>query len=282
MADPTIEILRPDLPRGRYKAVLFDFDGTLSLLREGWPQVMVPMMVEALVAIGTGESEADLSVLVEEFVMALNGRPAIFQMARLVEEVRARGGTPDLPADYLRQYDRRLLGVVDERVREIAERHAPAERWTVPGSYRILDALRRRALKLYLASGTQLRFVRPEADLLELTPFFGPEIHAPEGDDAAFSKRGVIERILSTNNLRGEELLGFGDGVVETQEVRRVGGTAIAVASDLGPGGVNAWKRNRLVPAGADIVIPDYREHDRLLAWLFDEATTTEPVVATK
>ena len=38
MTDPDFEILRPDLPRGRFKAVLFDFDGTLSLLREGWPR----------------------------------------------------------------------------------------------------------------------------------------------------------------------------------------------------------------------------------------------------
>ena len=52
MTDPDFEILRPDLPRGRFKAVLFDFDGTLSLLREGWPRVMVPMMVEALVRTG--------------------------------------------------------------------------------------------------------------------------------------------------------------------------------------------------------------------------------------
>ena len=41
-----IEVLRPDLPRGRFRSVLFDFDGTLSLIREGWPQVMIPMMVE--------------------------------------------------------------------------------------------------------------------------------------------------------------------------------------------------------------------------------------------
>jgi len=271
MTDPAFEIIRSDLPRGGYKAVLFDFDGTLSLLREGWPQVMVPMMVEALVHTGTGETEAELAILVEEFVMALNGRPTIFQMARLVEEIRARGCTPDLPTDYQREFDRRLLRVVDERAREIRESQATPAKWTVPGSHGLLDALRRRGLKLYLASGTQLRYVRPEADLLELSSYFGSEIHAPDGDDTAFSKRGVIDRILSDNGLRGEELLSFGDGVVETEEVRRVGGTAVAVASDLPPAGVNAWKRNRLVPAGADVVIPDYRDYERLLARLFDE-----------
>ena len=51
-----IEVLRPELPRGRFRSVLFDFDGTLSLIREGWPQVMIPMMVEVLRQTGTAES----------------------------------------------------------------------------------------------------------------------------------------------------------------------------------------------------------------------------------
>jgi hypothetical protein len=33
--------------------------------------------------------------------------------------------------------------------------------------------------------------------------------------------------------------------------------------------GVNEWKRNRLVQAGADLVIPDYRQAVRLLEYLF-------------
>ena len=102
--------------------------------------------------------------------MALNGRPAIFQMARLVEEIRARGGTPQLPAAYLQEYDDRLLRVVNERVREIQEGRSPPERWAVAGSHAPADALRERGLKLYLASGTDLRSVRSEADLLKLSP----------------------------------------------------------------------------------------------------------------
>jgi phosphoglycolate phosphatase len=270
MPDPDFEILRTDLPRGRYRAVLFDFDGTLSLLREGWSTVMVDLMVEALVRTGATEPQAELAVLVEEFVMALNGRPAIFQMARLVEEIRARGGSPLLPADYLREYDERLLRVVGERVREVREGRARPERWAVPGGHTTLTALWTRGLKLYLASGTHLRHVRHEADLLELSPFFGREIYAPDGDDTAFSKRTVIARILAENRIRGEELLSFGDGVVETEEVRRVGGTAVAVASDLEPGVVNRPKRDRLIAAGADVVIPDYQGNQALLRWLFD------------
>jgi phosphoglycolate phosphatase len=83
-----IEVLRPGLPRGRFRSVLFDFDGTLSLIREGWPQVMIPMMVEALRGTGTTESDEELTAAVEDFVMRLNGRQTIYQMIQLADEVR--------------------------------------------------------------------------------------------------------------------------------------------------------------------------------------------------
>src|SRR5438445_11012093 len=97
---PDIEILRPDIPRGRFRFALFDFDGTLSLIREGWPQVMIPMMVEVLRATGTKEDERDLTACVEDFVMRLNGRQTIYQMIQLAEEVKNRGGQPLEPLAY--------------------------------------------------------------------------------------------------------------------------------------------------------------------------------------
>src|SRR5262249_54898210 len=107
--DEQIEVLRPDLPRGQFRSALFDFDGTLSLIREGWPQVMVPMMVEVLRATGTAETEPELTAKVEEFVMRLTGRQTIYQMIRLAEEVRARGGAPLDPLEYKHAYHERLM-----------------------------------------------------------------------------------------------------------------------------------------------------------------------------
>src|SRR5205085_6733359 len=69
MAPPDgIEVVRPDLPRGRFRAALFDFDGTLSLLREGWPAVMTRLMLEELRRTGTAEGDAELAALVEGIV----------------------------------------------------------------------------------------------------------------------------------------------------------------------------------------------------------------------
>jgi phosphoglycolate phosphatase-like HAD superfamily hydrolase len=142
----------------------------------------------------------------------------------------------------------------------------------VPGSYALLDDLRKRGMILVLASGTEVTHVRREADLLGLSKYFADVVFAPAGDDPHFSKRAVIERILNKHGLVGEELLGFGDGVVETEEVRRVGGVAVAVASEEPPRrGVHAGKREWLLRAGADVVIADYECHSPLLRWLFAE-----------
>src|SRR5437762_2271280 len=111
--DDEIEVLRPDLRRGRFRSALFDFDGTLSLIREGWPQVMIPMMTAVLRQTGTAESDAELTAAVEEFVMRLNGRQTIYQMIHLAEEVRRRGGAPLEPLAYKHRYHDLLM----ERIR---------------------------------------------------------------------------------------------------------------------------------------------------------------------
>lgn len=54
------EVIRPDLQHGRFRAAVFDFDGTLSLIREDWPEAMIPMMVELLHQTGSTESLLDL------------------------------------------------------------------------------------------------------------------------------------------------------------------------------------------------------------------------------
>jgi phosphoglycolate phosphatase len=270
--DDDIEVLRPDLPRGRFRSVLFDFDGTLSLIREGWPQVMIPMMVGVLRATPTRETEDELTAAVEDFVMRLNGKQTIYQMIQLAEEVQRRGGRPLEPLAYKHRYHELLMERIRGRLAALASGAAAPEDWTVPGSHALLDALRRRGLTLYLASGTDLKFVREEAELLRLTPYFGEHLYGALDEYHNFSKRLIVERILRDQGLHGEELLGFGDGFVEIEEIKRAGGVAVAVASDeVNRRGVNAWKRDRLIRAGADVVIPDYRRLGPLLDFFFPD-----------
>ena len=120
----SIEIIRRDLPRGGYRAVLFDFDGTLSLVRRNWQDVMIPMMVDVLKETGTKESEEDLHEIVEDFVMRLNGRQTIYQMIQLVEEIAKRGGAPKEPLEYKREYHGLLARRIEHRITALKERGA--------------------------------------------------------------------------------------------------------------------------------------------------------------
>src|SRR5262249_49238366 len=146
--------------------------------------------------------------------------------------VRLRGGYPLDPLEYKHRYHDLLMRRIESRLNDLEVGSATSEEWTVPGSRALLEDLRRRGVRLYLASGTDLKYVRREAHLLGLDDYFGEHIYGALDDYQNFSKKMVIERILRDHQLAGEELLGFGDGFVEIEEVRRVGGVAVAVASD--------------------------------------------------
>lgn len=270
---PPAEVLNPHVRRGSFRAALFDFDGTLSLIREGWSHVMVGMMADILRERQLApEPDAELWATVERFVMTLNGHPTIRQTERFAEEIRTRGGTPDDPRAYLQTYLDRLMAVVRQRWELLEAKRVPPEAWVVPNAHAIVRNLQARGVALFVASGTDLDSVRHEASLLHVAPFFGTEINAPVNDDPAFTKAAVIDRILKQLGIAGEELIGFGDGVVETQAVKAAGGVAVGVASaEPGQTGVNPDKRERLANAGADLIIPDYGEQEALIAWLWKE-----------
>ena len=65
--------------RSAYQVAIFDFDGTLSLLRRGWQQVMIPMGVEYLEATGTRETREELHAVVESFVTRLTGKQTRYE-----------------------------------------------------------------------------------------------------------------------------------------------------------------------------------------------------------
>ncbi|MCP4192460.1 MAG: HAD hydrolase-like protein [Planctomycetaceae bacterium] len=250
--------------------VLFDFDGTLSLIREGWPEVMIPMMVKALRETGTAESDEELQSIASTFVMELNGKQTIYQMIRLAAEIEKRGGQPAEPTHYKGQYHDLLMLRIEARREQLRSGEVDPTQFLVPGTQDLLNRLRDQGASLYLASGTDEEYVKEEVNLLGLGDYFGEHVHGAVDDYKSFSKAQVIQRILTTHSIEGADLLGFGDGYVEIQNIKSVGGTAVAVASDESgrSGKPDMWKRDRLIGVGADIVIPDFRESDALLSYL--------------
>lgn len=270
-----IEIVSRGVRADRTRVALFDFDGTLSLIRAGWVDVMVPMMVEFLLETKSGEPEAELKAIVEDFVGRLTGKQTMYQMIELAEQVAKRGGKPLEPLVYKRIYLDRLMERIKHRIEELRD-GCPPEKYLVPGSRALLEALTERGYKMYLASGTDEIYMQEEAKLLDVDRYFAG-VHGALDDYKSFSKAILIQRIISSAEFAGHEFLGFGDGYVEIQNVKQVGGVAVGVATDEPEcRKVDEWKRKRLIDVGADFIIPNYLELDALFEVLFSEAAAAK------
>lgn len=270
-----IELLNTNLAqvRVRPRHVLFDFDGTVSLVREGWQTVMIPMMLEVLQECPGCENRTDLEMTVNEFVTRLTGKQTIYQMIELAAHVSHRGGTARSPLDYKHDYLERLEVRIRGRIDGLAAGSIDPDRLLLPGARALLEDLRRRGCRLYLASGTDEPLVIREATLLRVNDYFDGGIYGAQDDYRRFSKQMVIDRIIGANRLRGPELLGIGDGYVEIENTKSAGGIAVGVASlEADPGPFDPWKKARLTEAGADVLIPDFREHRQLTEFLFGMA----------
>ncbi len=267
-----IECLHPDSPHKKTRVVLFDFDGTLSLLRAGWIDVMVPMMVEILSGLKTGESEAEIRTLVRDYVARLTGKQTIYQMIELASQVKARGGKPREPLAYKKMYHDRLMEKIRHRRDALRSGHESPDDYLVPGTRALLDALKERGLKLYCASGTDHAYTVEESELLQIASYFDGGIFGAQDDYKSFSKAMLIENMISSMECSGDELMGFGDGYVEIKNVKDVGGIAVGVATDEPECQiVDEWKRERLAGVGADYIVPNYLCRDELLQTLFPE-----------
>ncbi len=133
-----IESIRREASTTRARVALFDFDGTLSLIRSGWVDVMVPMMVEILLDLRTGETEAELKSIVEDFVWRLTGKETIYQMMEFAEHVKRRGGQALDPLEYKKQYLDRLWVRIRGRVEDLREGRVSPEQ--LPGARRACAA----------------------------------------------------------------------------------------------------------------------------------------------
>jgi phosphoglycolate phosphatase len=250
--------------RPQISHVVFDFDGTLSWLRHGWPEMMAGIFLKRLPA---EDRQAIHETLLAD-ILSLNGKSSIFQMERCVERVRERGG-PDLdPQNMLKEYLDVLHSAVGERIEQLKRGEVRPDDFVVHGAQIFLKKMQTRGLMMVILSGTEETQVKHEAGLLGLADFFGTHIYGGTANLVQSSKQAVIERLLREEKISGEHLLSFGDGPVEIRVTKQAGGLAVGVASDEdvnGSGKLHPQKVPQLREAGADLLIPDYREPDALL-----------------
>jgi len=253
---------------GVIRHALFDWDGTLSLLRAGWGEVMLAQWLAELPP-AKGETSASREQFAHDEIWRLNGKPTIHQMARLAELVAGRGGAARTASEYNADYQARLAAMVTARADRIRSGAAAADDFMVTGARDFMNRLAARGIVLHLASGTELRFITAEAQWLGVAHFFGHRFNGPAGpDDRAFTKRGIMDQILLEARLDGTALVAFGDGHVEIEQARAVGGFAVAVCSDESDWRsrrLDIAKQDRLTAAGAHFCVPDFVDAE---AWL--------------
>jgi phosphoglycolate phosphatase-like HAD superfamily hydrolase len=266
-----IELIN-EFERGKVKYGLFDFDGTISILREGWQDIMHPVCVEMICGdtAPTPEIEAEVRTMIDE----TTGIQTILQMERLVEMVREKGL---VPADEIKDaqgykaiYLDRLMVPVRERLANLASGAMTREQAIVKGAPDFLELISRQpGLELYVFSGTDRDDVRNEANKLGVDTYF-KEIWGALRTFQEYSKEKIINDLVKEHNLHGPEVMALGDGPVEIRNVKAVGGIGIGVASDEKAGfGLDEGKRERLIKAGADIIVPDFGEAQALADYLF-------------
>jgi hypothetical protein len=112
--------------------------------------------------------------------------------------------------------------------------------------------------------------MKEEARLLDVARYFDGGVYGALDDYKSFSKAILIQRVIAAAECTGEQFLGFGDGYVEIENVKQVGGVAVGVATaEPDCEIVDEWKRQRLAGVGADFIIPNYRCHEQLMSTLF-------------
>lgn len=254
---------------------IFDHDGTISTLREGWEHIMQPMMMKAI--LGKQFQDADEALYhkvysrVVDFIDKTTGIQTLVQMKGLIDLVREFGLVPaDQILDefgYKEIYNNELLKMVREREAKLSHGELSLEDFTLKNAVLLLEKMYKAGVKLYLASGTDEEDVKNEARILGYDYLFEGGIYGAVGDVTKEAKKIVLDRILDTiGNSGNGQVAAFGDGPVEIRETRKRGGLTIGIASnELKRHSLNQSKRSRLIKAGADIIIPDFSQLTKLL-----------------
>lgn len=248
----------------RVASVLFDFDGTISTLRCGWEKIMEPLIVEVLLPYWK-EDTAALEDMAKAYVNESTGIQTIFQMKWLAEQVALMGGQPLDPWDYKDEYNRRLMLEIEKKKQHLFDGTEKPDDYLMAGSVAFLQALKEHGVQILVASGTDHPDVVTEAKALGVFDYFDELAGAPLREESC-SKEAVLRRLIHEHHLEGSQVAVIGDGKVEIALGKQAGALALGLASDeYARCGVNPVKRERLLRAGADVIIGDFTEKDEIL-----------------
>lgn len=229
-----IEIIRA-FDGSKISVGLFDFDGTISDERVGWPNLMVATNTAFLMALSANmphhkQAQREVVKDIEKTI----GIPTYMQMKRLGAMIEKNGykGAALNPKVFKDVYNDSLVSMVKSRRAQIKSGEITMEDLRISGSPELLEGLSKILTDgIYLASGTDIDAILESVEYLGFSEYFPEERIAAAGslgpeDDA---KEAVINKLLNEYAFKGEQLVTFGDGFPEILHTYLAGGIAVGV-----------------------------------------------------
>lgn len=272
LPESNIEIINPSFSINRPlpKIAIFDHDGTISTLRQGWESVMEQVMF--LYIIGDSDislqRRKEIELKIRELIDCTTGIQTIVQMQYFVKMIQTESLVPFtkiLTAEqYKKIYLEKLKETMSDKLAALKRNELGVEDFTIKSSVAFLETLYKNGTKLYMASGTDIEDVKIEAALLGYSNMFENRIFGSVGNVAIDPKKLIMQQIITEIEQLGympEECAVFGDGPVEMREGAKHNFATIGILSDEKQRfGTNHAKRPRLILSGADALIPDFSQ----------------------
>ena len=250
------------------RAIIFDFDGTISTLRHGWEAIMENYMYEMI----TGNTEIINNELMNEIKSYIDqsmGIQTIYQMQWLKEKATLKNKTKILDIwEYKTGYNDKLMEVVREKTKKLISKELFPKDFRIINSKEFIKDLYNLGHKLFIASGTDHDDVINEMKVLEIFEFFEDVKGAPT-KKIACPKEAIVKHLMEDLNYKGNEIAIIGDGKIEIEIAVRINGKAIGMATEeTYQLEVNKRKRKKLIEAGAHIIVPHFKDKEAIIQWI--------------
>jgi len=239
-----LEIVK-DVKRGGFKVAVFDWDGTLSLIRAEWPRILSSLIAEIIAGRLSPEDDPveiirDDTKSVRAYLKETAGAPTLDQIKGYLERNNHLEHLKDKDLDrlsrtWLDEYNRRLNRFVEEEV--VPKAGDNPEDYRVAGALKFVKKFREQGIKCYVLSGGNEKDLNDtDVPLLGFDGLFELVLGTDgtiERELGSYDKGVGLEWIMKREGIEDPgEVVVIGDGAAEISFARKLGIPSVALIEE--------------------------------------------------